>query len=415
MALHDRLRDDAQELGPRLTALRHQLHRQPEIGLELPRTQQTLLAELDGLGLEISCGSQLSSITAVLRGRPSGTAVLLRADMDALPVSEVSGVAFSSEIDGAMHACGHDLHMAMLVGAATLLSAHRDELAGDVVFMLQPGEEGWDGAGKMIAEGVLDAAGPRVSSAYGMHVTSGKYPTGVFCARPGTLMAASGWLRVRVHGEGGHGSTPHLGRDPITAAAEMVTGLQTLVTRRFDVFDPVVVTVGSLHAGTRRNIIPDLAEFDATIRTFSAESLARIRVEAPALCRQIAQAHGLEAEVEYLDEYPATVNDATHTAFASQIVTELFGDDRYQLMAHPEAGAEDFSRVLQEIPGCYLMLGATPGGDYLNAPSNHSPRASFDDSVLPLGALLHAELAVRALERDAGPSTSEPAESERVA
>jgi hippurate hydrolase len=415
MALHDALRNDAQELAPELVALRQQLHRRPEIGLELPRTQQALLAELDGLGLEISCGSHLSSITAVLRGRSSGTAVLLRADMDALPVREASGVEFSSEIDDAMHACGHDLHMSMLVGAAKLLSAHRDQLAGDVVFMLQPGEEGWDGAGKMIDEGVLDAAGPRVSSAYGMHVVSGKYPTGVFCGRPGTLMAASGWLRVRVHGEGGHGATPHLALDPITAAAEMVTGLQTLVTRRFDVFDPVVVTVGSLHAGTRRNIIADVAEFDATIRTFSAESLARIRVEAPELCRRIAQAHGLEADAEYIDEYPATVNDATHTAFASHVVKEVFGAEGYQAMAYPEAGAEDFSRVLQEVPGCYLMLGATPGGDYRGAPSNHSPRAAFDDSVLPLGALLHAELAVQALERDAKPAKVDGVERARVA
>lgn len=407
MALQDALETDSQELAPELAALRHRLHRKPEIGLQLPHTQRALLAELDGLGLEISCGSELSSITAVLRGgQASGAAVLLRADMDALPVTEVSGEEFSSEIDGAMHACGHDLHMAMLVGAARLLSAHRDALAGDVVFMLQPGEEGWDGAGKMIAEGVLDVAGTRVKSAYGMHVISGKYPTGVFCARPGTLMAASGWLRVRVRGEGGHGSTPHLGRDPITAAAEMVTSLQTLVTRRFDVFDPVVVTVGSLHAGTRRNIIPDFAEFDATIRTFSERSLERIRIEAPALCRRIAEAYGLQAEVEYLDEYPLTVNDAAQTAFAADVVREVFGADRYQLMPHPEAGAEDFSRVLEEVPGCYLMLGATPGGDYLNAPSNHSSRAVFDDSVLPWGALLYAELASRALARDAAPSAS---------
>jgi len=269
MPLSDSLESDARELTADLVKLRRALHRQPEIGLILPRTQETLLAELDGLGLEVSTGTNLSSITAVLRGNgDSTTAVLLRADMDALPVQEATGVEFSSQVDGAMHACGHDLHMAMLVGAARLLSVNRDSLAGDVVFMLQPGEEGWDGAGKMIEEGILDAAGPRVGSAYGMHVMSGKYPTGMFTTRPGTLMAASGWLRVVVRGAGGHGSTPHLGRDPITAAAEMVTSLQTMVTRRFDPFDPVVVTVGRISAGTRRNIIPDNAEFDATVRTF---------------------------------------------------------------------------------------------------------------------------------------------------
>lgn len=416
MPLHDVLRTDASALAPELTDLRHRLHRRPEIGLHLPRTQETLLAELDGLGLELSVGRELTSITGVLRGgrRSSGGArgaggsasadatVLLRGDMDALPVTEASGEEFSSEIDGAMHACGHDLHMAMLVGAARLLSAHRDELRGDVVFMFQPGEEGWDGAGRMLEEGILDAAGPRVDAAYGMHVMSSKYPRAVFATRPGTLMAASGWLDVTVRGTGGHGSTPHLARDPISAAAEMVTGLQTMVTRRFDVFDPVVVTVGSIRGGTKRNIIPDDAHFDATVRTFSAASQDRIREQAPLVCRRIAEAYGLEAEVTFHDEYPVTVDDPVHAAFASDVVREVFGEETFAPMAFPQAGSEDFSRVLEKVPGCYLFLGASPSDDATTAPSNHSPRAAFVDSVLPQGALLHAELAVRALERDAG-------------
>ena len=301
--------------------------------------------------------------------------MLLRADMDALPVTEASGVEFSSEIDGAMHACGHDLHMAMLVGAARLLSAHRDALAGDVVFMFQPGEEGWNGAGYMLDEGILDAAGRRPDAAYAMHVSSGKYPTGVFCARPGTLMAASDWLEVTVRGQGAHGSSPHLGRDPISAAAEIVSSLHALVTRRFDVFDPVVITVGSLHGGTARNIIPDDARFLATVRTFSDAARARVREEAPELCRQVGAAFGVEVEAVYHDEYPRTVNDAAHAAFAARTVADVFGDDGYQPMDVPEAGAEDFSRVLQAVPGCYLMLGASTRPDYEAAPSNHSPRA----------------------------------------
>jgi hippurate hydrolase len=179
----------------------------------------------------------------------------------------------------------------------------------------------------------------------------------------------------------------------------MVTALQTMVTRRFDIFDPVVVTVGAFHAGTRRNIIPDTARFDATIRTFSEPARDLIRAEAPRVCAEIAAAHGLEAEVEYRDEYPATVNDAAHAAFAQQVVTEVFGEDGYQHMAHPQAGAEDFSRVLAAVPGAYLMLGAATG-DPGNSPNNHSPRAAFDDAVLPVGALLHAELAIRSLVRD---------------
>lgn len=400
MSLDDRLRDDALAMRPELVALRHQLHEHPEIGLDLPATQQTVLEAIDGLGLEVTTGASLSSVTAVLRGGQPGPAVLLRGDMDALPVQEQTGLDFASRVNGAMHACGHDLHTAMLVGAARLLTAHRDSLQGDVVFMFQPGEEGWDGAGRMIEEGVLDAAGSRVSSAYGMHVLSSEVPRGTFTTRPGTLMAASDGLHVTVRGAGGHGSAPHLASDPVTAAAEMVTALQTLVTRRFDIFDPVVVTVGSFHAGTRRNIIPDEAHFEATVRSFSGAAHDRIQAEAPRLCRQIAAGYGLEADVEYLDEYPLTVNDGTHAAFTTGVIEEVFGEERYQPMQNPQAGAEDFSRVLEAVPGCYLMLGAHPGAA-VSTPNNHSPRAVFEDEVMPDGVLLHAQLAIRALRRDA--------------
>lgn len=400
MALDDRLRDDAKELTSYLADLRHRLHQHPEVGLQLPVTQQTVLQELDGLGLEISTGTAVSSVTAVLRGTGEGPAVLLRGDMDALPVSEDTGLDYASRVDGTMHACGHDLHTAMLVGAAKLLTAHRSELPGDVVFMFQPGEEGWDGARYMIDEGVLDAAGRRVGSAYGMHVMSATVPRGVFTTRGGTLMASSDALKVTVRGAGGHGATPHLANDPIVAAAEMVTALQTLVTRKFDIFDPAVITVGYFHAGTKRNVIPDTAQFEATIRTFSEEAHDRIRVETPRLCSRIAEAHGVTAEIEFAGEYPVTVNDAAHAEFAAEVVADVFGDDRYQPMENPLSGSEDFSRVLDAVPGTYLFLGAHCGDD-VDAPSNHSPRAVFDDSVLPDGVLLHAQLAVRALRRDA--------------
>ncbi len=401
MALDDRLREDALALAPDLVALRRSLHRIPETGLQLPRTQEAVLEALDGLGLEVTTGRELSSVTAVLRGTGEGPVVLLRADMDALPLTEDTGLPFSSELDGAMHACGHDLHTAMLVGAARLLSAHRSELAGDVVFMFQPGEEGWDGAGHMLAEGVLEAAGRPVHSAYGIHVFSSRYPRGTFTSRAGTLMAASGALFVTVHGKGGHGSAPHLGRDPVAAAAEMVTSLQTMVTRRFSIFDPVVVTVGAFHAGTRYNIIPEEAAFQATVRSFSAASQEQMAELAPQLCRSIAAAHGVEVDVEFRPEYPVTVNDAAHTQFVQDVVGEVFGEERFEEMADPIAGAEDFSRVLEEVPGCYVFLGAHTG-DHMEGPDNHSTTATFDDSVLPDGALLHAQLAVRALRRDAG-------------
>jgi amidohydrolase len=403
MALQDRLRNDAHELTGDITRLRHQLHQRPEIGLDLPQTQQAVLDALSGLPLEISTGTSCSSVTAVLRGTAGvngqpAPAVLLRGDMDALPVQEATGVEFSSTIDGAMHACGHDLHTAMLVGAARLLSAHRDELRGDVVFMFQPGEEGWDGAGHMIAEGVLDAAGPRVQRAYGIHVIAGKFPRSQFTTRPGTMMASTSGLFVTVIGTGGHGSAPHRARDPISVAAEMVASLQTMVTRQFDIFDPVVVTVGTFHAGTRRNIIPQQATFDATIRTFSQAARDRIETASVRLCQSIAAAHGLEADVRFSAEYPVTVNDPAQAAFATTVVEEVFGTDRFALMRAPDAGAEDFSRVLEQVPGCYLFLGACTRDDYDAAEDNHSPLAEFDDSVMADGCLLHANLAIRALQ-----------------
>ncbi|SNS89649.1 hippurate hydrolase [Geodermatophilus pulveris] len=401
MTRSETLREDARALQGELVELRHRLHRRPEVGLHLPRTQETVLAALDGLDLEVSTGTSTTSVTAVLRGGRPGPAVLLRGDMDALPVQEETGLDYSSEVDGVMHACGHDLHTAMLVGAARLLHAHRDTLAGDVVLMFQPGEEGWDGAGHMLAEGVLDAAGQRVSSAYGMHVMSAVHPHGEFTTRPGTLMAASDELRVTVRGEGGHGSAPHLARDPITVAAQLVGDLQTMVTRTFDVFDPVVVTVGLFRGGTKRNIIPDEASFQATVRTFSAAARERVREASVRLCESVAAGYGLTADVEFIEEYPVTVNAPDHAAFAAGVAAEVFGEQRYAPRVSPLTGSEDFSRVLEEVPGCYVFLGAAVGGDHRTAPNNHSPRARFSDDVLSDGVLLHAELAARALDRDA--------------
>ncbi|MFS8479612.1 MAG: M20 family metallopeptidase [Micromonosporaceae bacterium] len=393
------LREDATALRDELAALRRDLHQIPEIGLHLPKTQERVLAALAPLPLEVTTGKGLSSVTAVLRGGRPGPVVLLRGDMDALPVTEQTGEEFSSRHEGVMHACGHDLHTAGLVGAARLLAARREELAGDVVFMFQPGEEGFDGAAHMINEGVLEAAGRPVAAAYGLHVLSSTLPRGVFGARPGPLMAASAGLFVRVVGAGGHGSRPHSALDPIPAACEMVTALQTMVTRRMDVFDPVVVTVGSFHAGTRRNIIPDDATFEATVRSFTAAAAEQVREHAVRLCEHIAAAHGLQVEVQYEGEYPVTVNDATEYQFAAETAREVFGEERFTELAHPMTGAEDFSRVLERVPGAYVFLGACRTDDPESAPTNHSPRAAFDDSVLPDAAALLAELAVRRLAR----------------
>ncbi|MEE1788793.1 M20 family metallopeptidase [Streptomyces sp. SP17BM10] len=392
MSLHD----DALALAPDLVRLRQDLHRHPEVGLDLPRTQERVLAALDGLPLEIGLGSALSSVTAVVRGGRPGPTVLLRGDMDALPVEEKAPVPFAAG-NGAMHACGHDLHTAMLAGAAHLLAARRERLQGDVLFMFQPGEEGWDGAGAMLAEGVLDAAGRRPSAAYGVHVVA-TMPHGEFTARRGPMMAASAALHVTVHGAGGHGAAPHRAKDPVPAACEMVTALQTMVTRRFDVFDPVVVTVGLFRAGARRNVIPETAHFEATVRTFSAEAQSRVARTAVELIRSVAAAHGLRAEVEFRPEYPVTETDVAETDFLADTVREVFGEERFRPMVNPLTASEDFSRVLNAVPGSFVMLGAAPkGSDPEDRAPNHSPYAEFDDAVLADGAALYAELAVRRL------------------
>jgi amidohydrolase len=399
------LLDDARDLSGDLAELRHRLHRLPEIGLELPRTQETVLAELDGLGLEVTTGTTSSSVTAVLRGTaPSGVdpdtcaVVLLRADMDALPVHEQVAVPFRSQVDGAMHACGHDLHTSMLVGSARILAAHRHQVAGDVVFMFQPGEEGYDGAAHMIDEGVLEAAGQRPCAAFALHVMSGMTGRGSIATRPGPLMAASDGLFVTVRGRGGHGSSPHAAADPVLAGCEMVLALNAAMTRSVDAFSPAVLTVGSIHGGTRRNIIPDTIQFEATIRTFDPAVRSVIATMCERVCRGVAAAHGVEVDVRYSEEYPVTVNDAAETRFALEVSSDLFGPEAATLMPTPIAGSEDFSRVIAEVPGAMLFLGAmVDGRDATTAPSNHSPLAAFDDRVLPCGAALYATLATRRL------------------
>ncbi|MHA6761099.1 M20 metallopeptidase family protein [Streptacidiphilus sp. PAMC 29251] len=394
------LRTSAAALQPELVALRRALHREPEVGLELPLTQARVLAALEGLPLEITLGKLLGSVTAVLRGALPGPVVLLRADMDALPVQEAPGLPYASVLPGVMHACGHDLHTAGLVGAVRLLCERRETLAGSVVFMFQPGEEGLGGARLMIEEGVLDAAGSTPVAGYALHVAASVLPHGWVATRPGPIMAAADVLTVTMRGRGGHGSSPHLALDPVPAACEAVTALQTMVTRRFDAFDPVVVTVGSFHAGTTDNVIPEEAVFAATVRSFSPEARDRVLAEAPRLVRGIGEAHGLTVDAVVTEGYPVTVNNAAEAAYAAETARQLLGVDRYVEMPRPVAGSEDFAVVAEVIPAAYLMLGACPTDQNPGtAPYNHSPEAAFDDAVLADAAALLAELALGRLAR----------------
>ncbi|WP_085528937.1 M20 metallopeptidase family protein [Kocuria massiliensis] len=387
---------DANALATELKDLRRSLHRHPELGNNLPWTQSAVIDALDGLPLTIHRGKSVTSVTAVLEGQLPGPTVLLRGDMDALPVEENSGEDFAST-NGAMHACGHDLHTAGLVGAAKILSAHREELPGKVIFMFQPGEESPGGAAPMIEEGVLDVTGERPVAAYGFHVVP--MPLGAFMYRPGTIMAGAYSLRVVVHGKGGHGSAPHSALDPVPALTEIATGIQTMVTRQFDVFDPVVATITQLQAGTAAvNVIGDDASLGATVRAMTRESGEKFGVAVNRLATHIAEAHGCTAEVEFATQYPPTVCDEEETERSAAALRRLVGDEAVVKVPEPRMGSEDFSFVLEEVPGTFMFVGASyPVEDPWNQPMNHSAEVRFDDSVLPVQSAALATLAFNRL------------------
>jgi len=399
----DTLQDEAQELLPGAVELRRDLHRHPEVGNDLPRTRDRILEELDDLGLELTLHEQTSGIAALLAGARPGPTILLRADMDALPMPEHTGLDFASERDDTMHACGHDTHVAMLSGAARLLAGRRAELTGRVLFMFQPGEEGHHGARFMLEEGLLDVpplpdgTPSPVEAAAALHITSA-LPTGYVSTRRGPIMASSDTLRIVVTGAGGHASEPHRALDPVPVACEIVQAIQTMVTRQVDVFDPTVVTVASIHAGTTTNVIPDECEILGTIRAVSELTRLRVHDSLKRVAEGVAAAHGAGAEVEILHGYPVTVNDDDFATFAASVTEDLIGEDRTVLLPNPVMGAEDFSYVLHRLPGAMLFLGGTPEGtDPRTAPSNHSTRVFFEEDAMIPGIALYSALALRHL------------------
>jgi hippurate hydrolase len=382
----------------RTVELRRRLHRQPEIGLRLPTTQALVLEALADLPIEVTTGTTTTSVVGVLRGARPGPTYLLRGDMDALPVQEDTGLDFASEVPGVMHACGHDTHVAMLVGAARLLSERRDQLAGQVVFMFQPGEEGHHGARFMLAEGLLDAVPEApVSGAFALHIST-MFPTGTINVRPGPMMASADQFRITVHGRGGHASTPHMAADPVPVAAEIILALQSMVTRRVDVFDPAVVTVGHLEAGRTDNIIPETALVHGTIRTLSPERRADMVASVQRVGELVPAAHELRGEFERVEGYPVTVNDAEVAAQVTATAAALLGEQASAVMPVPLMGAEDFSYVLEQVPGAMAFLGARlPELDPATAPGNHSNLVVFDESAFPAGVALYAQMALDAL------------------
>lgn len=385
---------------PDIVALRRAIHADPELGLDCPRTTEKLKDALAGLPLEIRQGPSTTGFVAVLRGAHNGRTVLLRGDMDALPMTEETGLPFASRTPGRMHACGHDAHSAMLVGAARALCARREALAGTVVFMFQPGEEGFHGARHMIADGLLDVA--RADAAFALHI-SPNIPAGQVVSRPGPLLASTDTLRATIRGVGGHAAMPHECIDPVPVACELVTALQTFIARRVPVADPAVLSITRIDAGSSHNIVPEAVELLGTLRTLSETTRARAREAFERIATHVAAAHGCTAEVSIEEGYPVTNNDPRATDLVQGCATALGGEGNWALMPAPMMGAEDFSYVLREVPGAMAFIGvASPGTDPAANPPLHNTRMTVDEDVMAQGVALHCAIAQRFLEGGLG-------------
>ena len=388
----------AREILPDVVEIRRRLHRIPEVGLELPRTQALVLDAVRELGLDPIPGVAVGSVVAAIEGASPGPTILLRADMDGLPLTEETGLDFASEHEGRMHACGHDTHVAMLLGAARLLIDQRVAWPGRVLLMFQPGEEGFHGARFMLDEGLLDqSGGERPSAAFALHIAM-LYETGTIDIRPGPMLASADTLRITVRGRGGHASAPYTALDPIAVAAEITLALQTMITRRVDVFDPAVITIAQVVAGTPTNIIPETAFLGGTIRTVSEVRRVAVQAEVRRVCEGIASAHGASVEVEIEPGYPVTVNDAAFTELVLSVARDIVGEEDARLLPAPIMGAEDFSYVLQQVPGAMGFVGARPPDqDVATAPMNHSNRVVFDEAAMAVGIATYVGVARRHL------------------
>ncbi|MEY4239627.1 MAG: hypothetical protein RL339_2228 [Pseudomonadota bacterium] len=388
--LHSHLLEAARAISAEVVALRRAIHAEPELGLQTPRTRDKVRAALADLPLTWREGPSTTGLVATLQGAAPGRHVLLRGDMDALPMPEETGLPFASLVSGAMHACGHDAHTAMLAGAARVLAARQAELKGTVSFMFQPGEEGHHGARFMLEDGLID---PLPDAAFALHVMpNAKH--GLVAGRAGPLMAAADQFEITVKGAGGHASMPHQTQDPVPVACAIVLAIQTMVTRQFNALDPVVVTVARIEGGTAHNVIADFATLKGTMRTLSPRHRAKLHDALRQLAGGIAAAHGLSAEVTVIEGFPVTICDARAVAFGERVTGELFGTGAWQTLPAPIMGAEDFSYVLEKVPGAMFFLGvAEDGADWNSCCGIHSPRMMVDEAVLPRGTALLAGLA----------------------
>jgi amidohydrolase len=370
--------------------LRRRFHADPELGLDLPHTQELVARRLEQIGLATVKGRDCSSVVAVLEGDRDGPTTLLRADMDALEMPEDTGLEFASATAGRMHACGHDTHTAMLLSATRVLYDRRRDLAGRVVLMFQPGEEGHDGAKVMLDEGLLEQHRP--DRAFALHISS-VLPSGWISTRPGTLMASADEFNITVTGRGGHASMPHDAADPVPVACAIVTGIQSMVTRTVPAFDPAVVTVSTIHGGTATNVIPEQVVLGGTVRAVSDRSRDLVLVGLGELAQNLARAHGCQAQLEIMPHsYPVTVNDDRFAAHTLAVARTLVGDQAIP-MPTPVMGAEDWSYVLRQVRGSMAFLGGAPPGVARPAP-NHSNHFVIDEDAMADGIAMYAAMAL---------------------
>lgn len=380
-----------------LLALRRAIHAEPELGLDCPRTRDKLEAALSGLPLTIQRSERCTGFVAKLQGARPGRIVILRGDMDALPIVEETGLDFASRTHGRMHACGHDAHSAMLASAARILCSRRDDIAGTILFMFQPGEEGMHGARHMIDEGLLDD--PTPEAAFALHIFP-NMPGGVIACRPGPMLASADKIGAMISGRGGHAAMPHDAIDPVPIACEAVVALQSYIARRTTFTDPAILSVTKISAGTAHNIIPDDVELLGTMRTLSDRTRQAVGEAFERIVTKIAEAHGATAGAWIEEGYPPTVNDPRAVTLVRELAAGLFGEDAYLDMMAPIMGAEDFSYVLQKVPGAMAFLGvAPPVGNAADRAPLHNPSMMVDETVLTKGVALHCAFASRFLER----------------
>ena len=371
--------------GAEIVALRRDIHREPELGFDTEKTARKVVNALDGLPLEVETGLAENGVVATLRGSGDGPTVGLRADMDALPIHEETGLDFASETGGKMHACGHDGHTSMLVGAAHELCSEelRGRLKGDVKFIFQPAEEGYAGGRVMVEEGVTQG----VDRVFALHLWPG-LEFGAFSTKGGTIIAAADAFEMQVRGRGGHGAMPHLTSDAVMMASYIATTLQTIVSREVDPAEAAVLTIGEIGAGSAFNIIPETARLAGTVRTVSPELRERMPERILEIARGVANGMRGDAELDYRFSYPVTRNDESAARLALDVAGNLFGEDKAVQATHPSMAAEDFAYMLEEVPGAYVWLGV---GDVSGL---HTPAFAFDEDILPRGAAMLTALAL---------------------